>query len=150
MCGVCMHSLCMHRGFDEEGHHFFLIKADGAWNYSHQELSLKIRGVYVLSPHWLVLWTMPVRFPTGAKNLSWLHHVRTLFSGGTGGSLPKRKASRHEAFYSSLSTAKVKNEWSCTSTPPDVFTMCTETPVPLPPIAFLNLTNHVSCMVQKF
>ena len=62
---------------------------------------------------------------------------------GTGGSLPGRKAPRHEAYYPSLSSAKVKNEWSCTSTPPDVFTMCAGTPAPLPPTAFLNLMNHV-------
>ena len=64
---------------------------------------------------------------------------------GAGGSLPRRKA-----FYSSLSSGKVKNEWSCTSTPPDAFTMCAETPVPLPPTAFLNMINHVFCLVETF
>jgi hypothetical protein len=34
MCGVCLHSPYTLRSFDEEGHHFFLIKADGAWNFS--------------------------------------------------------------------------------------------------------------------
>jgi hypothetical protein len=69
---------------------------------------------------------------------------------GTGGSLPKLKPPRHEASYSSLFSAKVKNECSCTSTPPDVFTICAETPVPLPPTAFLNLMNQIFCLVEKF
>jgi len=157
MCGVCLHSPYTLRGCDEEGHHVFLIKADGAWNYS-------LPSGAEFKNSWSLCCLAPLTFYEQCRFNSRLGQeiyrgfiMSKLVLGptqppiqlGTEGSLPRRKAPRREAFYSSLFSAKVKNEWSCTSTPPDVFTMCAETPVSQPPTAFLNLMNHVFCLVEK-
>jgi hypothetical protein len=66
-----------------------------------------------------------VRFQVGAGNFSLLHRVQTgsgaylaSYPMGTSGAFPGGRAPRREAEHSPQFSAKVKNEWSYTSTPP--------------------------------
>jgi len=70
-----------------------------------------------------VVRTTGVQFLAGAGILSPYHHVQTAsrvcpasYTMTTGGSF--REGVKHEAYYSSPSSAKVKNVWSYTVTPP--------------------------------
>ena len=67
----------------------------------------------------IALWTgrSGVRVLIGARNSSLLWNVQT-GSVTHRGSFPGTKWLRHEVNHSPPSSAKVKNEWSCTSTPP--------------------------------
>jgi hypothetical protein len=73
-------------------------------------------------------WGSRVRFPAGTGNFS-LHHRVQNGSGthpasspmGTKGSFPEGKAAGREADHSPPSRAEVKNAWSYTSTPQNVF-----------------------------
>ena len=129
MYGVCLHSHTL-RGFIEERRDFFLIKADGAWNYS-LPLGAEFKNSWSLCSLTPLTGSLSNGGSISGKGKKYImapscldrfcYPFILLFSG-----VPEALLPRRTAFDSSLSSAKVKNEWSCTSTLPDVFAVCAE------------------------